>query len=228
LAGIVIEMFKGVATDGTVPLWYSDSPHWQGLLRSRWSMAMVEALGLDQLMKGEEGAMKGFMDRFISRLTLSMLVGVALPFVFSTAMIAKDVPVKTAPEIGFIELGYISRIDAKNHAVMIQEAKSGGDDGWPTYKQCTGDIGARRGRRGRWVGLITPGGVGDPTGSRRPYKTSERKVVLSPETVLKDGEATISFEELEVGDFVQIKSVMHGKNFEAKEVQRYSKKGIAL
>jgi len=70
--------------------------------------------------------------------------------------------------------------------------------------------------------------VGDPTGSRRPYKTFERKVVLSPETVLKDGEATISFEELEVGDFVQIKSVMHGKNFEAKEVQRYSKKGIAL
>jgi hypothetical protein len=169
--------------------------------------------------------MKGFMHRFISRLTLTMLVGVALPFVFSTAMIAKDVPGKTASEIGFIELGHISRIDTRNHAVMIREAKSGGDDGWPNYKPGTGDIGARRGRRGRWVGLITRGGVGDPTGSRRPDKTFERKVVVSPQTVLKDREATISFEELKVGDFVQINSVMHGKNFEATEVQRYSKKG---
>ena len=71
--------------------------------------------------------MKGFMHRFISRLTLTMLVGVALPFVFSTEMIAKDMPGKMAPEIGFIELGHISRIDTKNHAVMIKEAKSGGD-----------------------------------------------------------------------------------------------------
>lgn len=172
--------------------------------------------------------MKGFMHRFMSRLTLSMLVGVALPFVFSLAMIAKDVPGKTASEIGFIELGHISRIDAKNHEVMIKEPKSGGGDGWPNYKKGTGDVGARHGRRGRWVGLITPGGVGDPTGSRRPDNTFESKVVLSPETVLKDGEATISFEELKVGDFVQIKSVMHGKNFEAIEVQRHSKKGIAL
>jgi hypothetical protein len=70
--------------------------------------------------------------------------------------------------------------------------------------------------------------VGDPTGTRRPDNAFERKVVLNPETVLKDGEATISFEELKVGDFVQIKSVMHGKNLEAKEVQRYSHKGIAL
>jgi hypothetical protein len=152
--------------------------------------------------------MKGFMHCFMSRLTLSMLAGAALPFVFSMAMTAKDVPGKTAPEIGFIELGHISRIDPKNHAVMIKEPKSGGDDGWPNYKQGTGDIGARCGRRGRWVGLITLGGVGDPTGSRRPDNTFERKVVLSPETVLKDGEATISFEELKVGDFVQIKSVI--------------------
>ena len=176
----------------------------------------------------EEGAMKGFMHRFISRLTLTMLVGVALSFVFSTAMIAKDVPGKTAPEIGFIELGHISRIDAKNLAVMIEEAKPGGDDGWPNYKQSKGDIDARRGRRGRWVGLTHPDGVGDPTGSRRSDKTFERKVVLSPETVLKDGEATISFEELKVGDFVQIKSVMRGKNVEAKELQRYSNKDAAL
>jgi hypothetical protein len=170
--------------------------------------------------------MKGFMQGFVSRLTLSMLVGVVLQFAFSIAMIAKDMPGKTA-EIGFIELGHISRIDGKNHEVMIKEPKSGAGDGWPNYKQGTGDIGAWSGRRGRWARLITPGGVGDPTGSRRPDNTFERKVVLSPETVLKDGEDTISFEELRVGDFVQIKSVMHGKNFEAKEVQRHSKKGIA-
>jgi hypothetical protein len=168
--------------------------------------------------------MKGLMRRFMSRLTLRMVAGAALPFVFSMAMNAKDVPGKTAPVIGFIELGHISRIDAKSHAVMINEPKSGGDDSWPHSRKGTGDIGARRGRRGRWVGLITPGGVGDPTGSRRPDNTFERKVVLSPETVLKDGEATISFEELKVGDFVQIKSVMHHKNFEAKEVQRHSKR----
>jgi len=166
------------------------------------------------------------MHRFMSRLTLSMLVSVTLPFVFSMAMFAKDVPVITAAEIGFIELGHISRIDAKNHAVMIKEPKSGSDDGWSKCKQGTRDIVARRGRRGRWVGLVTFGGVGDPTGSKRPDKTFERKVVLSPETVLKDGATTISFEELKVGDFVQIKSVMHGKNVEAKEVQRHSQKGI--
>jgi hypothetical protein len=167
----------------------------------------------------------------VSRLTLIMLVGVVLQFALSMATIAKDMPGKTASGIGFIELGHISRIGAKNHEVMITEPKSGAGDGWPDYKQGTRETGARRGRRGRrgrWGRFITAGGVGDPTGSRRPDNTFERKVVLSPETVLKDGEAAISFEELKVGDFVQIKSVMHGRNFEAKEVQRHSNKRIAL
>jgi hypothetical protein len=152
----------------------------------------------------------------MTRLILSTLVELVLFFVFSMAIMANDTPGKAVPEIGFIQLGHISRIDAKNHTLMLSEPTND-KSGQSSLPPRIGGFG--RGRFGRFGGL--PPWVGGNQISR----TFETKVALSSETILKGREGTISFDELKVGDFVEVVGVMHGKDFQAKEVRRHSEQG---
>jgi hypothetical protein len=152
----------------------------------------------------------------MTRLISKTLAGLVAVFVLSATMAAKDTPGKTDSQIGFIQVGHISRIAAKNHIVTLSVTKDQKDD--PTaVPQRAGGIG-RGGRSGRF-GLPTPQDI-----ARRLERTYETKIVLSPETLLKDREGPLRFEDLKVGDFVEVKGVMHGNDFQAKQLERHSTK----
>jgi Domain of unknown function (DUF5666) len=152
------------------------------------------------------------MTRFISN-TVAGLVAV---FVLSATIAAKDTPSKADSQIGFIQLGYISRIDAKNHTVMLLTPKDQKDDqaGVPPH---LGGF-ARIGRLGRF------GGPSPQDIARQMQRTYETKVVVSSETILKDREGPLRFDDLNVGDFVEVEGVMHGNDFRAKQLSRHSRK----
>ena len=152
----------------------------------------------------------------MTKLILNTLVGLAAMFVFSSAVTAKDTPGKAVPEIGFIQVGHISRIDSKNHTLMLLEPKNDKSEQSPSSPRIGG---FGRGRFGRFGGL-PPWGWGNQLD-----RTIETKVTLSSETVLKGREGTIRFDELKVGDFVEVAGVMRDKNFQAKEVRRHSEQG---
>src|SRR5262249_39627169 len=77
------------------------------------------------------------------------------------------------------------------------------------------------GRGGRF------GRFGRPTAedaARQMQRTYETKVVVNSETIFKDREGSLRFDDLNVGDFVEVEGVMHGNDFQAKRVLRHSKK----
>jgi hypothetical protein len=151
----------------------------------------------------------------MTRLIENTLVGLVAVFVLSTAITGKDTTGKAVPEIGFIQVGHISRIDAKNHIVMLFVQKDDKNDG-ASVPSRAGGFG--RGRLGRFGGL-TPQEI-----AKKMERTFETKVVLTSETILKDQEDTLPFDELKVGDFVEVEGVMHGNDFQAKQLRRHSKK----
>jgi hypothetical protein len=150
----------------------------------------------------------------MTRLIANALVGFATVFVLPIAIMGKDTPGKTVQEIGFIQLGHISRIDAKSRSVMLMVQKDGKNDEASVPTRLAG---FGRGRFGRFGGLT-------PQVAKQLDRTFETKVVLTSETILKDREGTLHFDELTVGDFVEVEGVMHGNDFQAKQLRRHSKK----
>ena len=150
----------------------------------------------------------------MTRLIENTLVGLVAVFVLSTAIAGKDTPGKAVPEIGFIQVGHISRIDAKNHIVMLYVQK---DD-----KNDEASVPSRAGGFGRRLGRF--GGLTLQEIAKKMERTFETKVLLTSETILKDREDTLPFDELKVGDFVEVEGVMHGNDFQAKQLRRHSKK----
>jgi hypothetical protein len=150
----------------------------------------------------------------MTRLISNTLAGLVAVFVFSATVPAKDTPGKADSQIGLIQLGHISRIDAKNHTVMLLTPKDQKDDqaGVPPH---VGGFG-RIGRLGRF------GGPQDI--ARQLQRTYETKVVVSSETILKDREGPLRFDDLNVGDFVEVEGVIHGNDFRAKQLRRHSNK----
>jgi hypothetical protein len=151
----------------------------------------------------------------MTRSSANTLAGLIAVFVLSTAITGKDTPGKAVQEIGFIQLGHVSRIDAKNRTVMLLVQK---DDKNAVASVPPRQGGFGRGRFGRFGGL-TP-----QDAARQMERTFETKVVLTSETILKDREGTLHFDELKVGDFVEVEGVMHGNDFQAKQLRRHSKK----
>src|SRR3954451_21602193 len=87
------------------------------------------------------------------KFTLNTLAGILAVSVLATVVAAKGTPGKADSGIGFIQLGHISRIDAKNHAVMLSVAKDEKND-QPSTPPRPGGF-ARGGKFGRF-GLPTP------------------------------------------------------------------------
>jgi hypothetical protein len=150
------------------------------------------------------------------RSILTALAGLVVAAVASTAMNAEDTPRKGDSGIGFIQVGHISRIDTKNHSLMLSTPKDQKEDQSSTAPRVGGF--GRGGRFGRF------GGPTPPDIARQAQHTFETKVVLTSETIFKDREGTLRFDDLKVGDFVEVDGIMHGNDFRAKELLRHSKK----
>jgi hypothetical protein len=150
----------------------------------------------------------------------SVLAGLAAVVVLSATIAAKDTPGKTDSKIGFIQLGHISRIDAKNHAVMLLTSKDQKDDQGATPPRAGGF--GRGGRFGRFGAPILQDIM------RQMQHSYETKVVVSSETILKDREGPLHFDDLQVGDFIEVDGVMHGSDFQAKQLRRHYKKSDSL
>jgi hypothetical protein len=129
-----------------------------------------------------------------------------------------------------LTLGDITKIDTKNKSITVSDAIS--------YEIAElGDLGSTRsprggggggggggvsargggGRRGRSGGA--PGGV---RGASAPIPM-EFKVMVSSKTVIKDGENEIKFEDLKVGDRLQVFSAKGGTKVDATEIIRSPK-----
>ena len=133
-----------------------------------------------------------------------------------------------------LTLGDISKIDTKNKSITVSDAisyeigelgdlgsnrspRSGGGGGGGARG---GSVGGGGGRRGR-------SGGGAPTavrGASAPIPM-EFKVMVSSKTVIKDGEneIEIKFEDLKVGDRLQVFSPKGGTKVDATEIIRTPK-----
>jgi Domain of unknown function (DUF5666) len=152
----------------------------------------------------------------MTRLTWNMLAWFLTVSVLSTPSAAKDTPGKGNSGISFIQLGHISRIDAKNHSVMLSVIKDEKNDQAASPPRA-GSFG-RGGRFGRF---------GTPTAedaARQMQRTYETKVIVNSETIFRDREGSLHFNDLKVGDFVEVEGVMHRGDFQAKQLRRHSKK----
>ena len=153
----------------------------------------------------------------MARCIQTLLVGLAAGLVFSATIAAKDTQKKADSDISFIQVGHISRIDAKNHAVMLLVPKDKKDEPEVAPPSRLGGLG-RIGRMGRI------GGPAAEQAARQLQRSVETKVLVNSGTVFKDSEGALRFEDLGVGDFIEVDGVMHGNDFQAKQLLRHSKK----
>ena len=135
----------------------------------------------------------------------------------------------TRGESKHLTLGDISKIDTKNKSITVSDAISYeigelGDLG-SNRSPRSGGGGARGGSVGGGGGRRGRSGGGAPTavrGASAPIPM-EFKVMVSPKTVIKDGENEIKFEDLKVGDRLQVFSPKGGTKVDATEIIRTPK-----
>ena len=135
----------------------------------------------------------------------------------------------TRGESKHLTLGDISKIDTKNKSITVSDAISYeigelGDLGRNRSPR-SGGGGARGGSVGGGGGRRGRSGGGAPTavrGASAPIPM-EFKVMVSSKTVIKDGENEIKFEDLKVGDRLQVFSPKGGTKVDATEIIRSPK-----
>jgi hypothetical protein len=135
-----------------------------------------------------------------------------------------------AAELRFVTIGDISAIDVKKKTVTIKDATSFNitspvDNGRGASAAGSGGPG-RGGGAGRRGGRNTGGGGGVPRyGSAGPSAPipMEFKVVFSSKTLVKQTDNAITFDDLKVGDRIQVSSAKGGTKIEAVEVDRVPK-----
>ena len=135
----------------------------------------------------------------------------------------------TRGESKHLTLGDISKIDTKNKSITVSDAISYeigelGDLG-SNRSPRSGGGGARGGSVGGGGGRRGRSGGGAPTavrGASAPIPM-EFKVMVSSKTVIKDGENEIKFEDLKVGDRLQVFSPKGGTKVDATEIIRSPK-----
>ncbi len=129
-----------------------------------------------------------------------------------------------------LTLGDISKIDTKNKSITVSDAIS--------YEIAElGDLGSNRSPRSGGGGgggaggvsvrggdgrRVRPGGGAAVRGASAPIPM-EFKVMVSSKTVIKDGENEIKFEDLKVGDRLQVFSPKGGTKVDATEIIRAPK-----
>ena len=142
------------------------------------------------------------------------------------ALIMLSISGFTRAESKHLTLGDISKIDTKNKSITVSDAISYeiaelgdlGSNRSPRSGGGAGGVSVRGGdgRRGR------PGGA-PVRGASAPIPM-EFKVMVSSKTVIKDGEHEIKFEDLKVGDRLQVFSPKGGTKVDAAEIIRTPKR----
>src|SRR5581483_6766328 len=108
-----------------------------------------------------------------------------------------------------------------NHAVMLLVPKDKKDE------QAAAQPPSRMGGFGRMGRMGRIGGTAAEQAARQLQRSVETKVLVSSGTVFKDRDGALRFEDLGVGDFVEVDGVMHGNDFQAKQLLRHSKKSVS-
>jgi hypothetical protein len=138
---------------------------------------------------------------------------------------------KRSSGVRLVSVGEITAIQGKKRTLELASATNDGsgslDNGTrPGRWHGSARIGIGGGRGGRRGGL---GGAGrdwpaDRRGPLPPEDKPERMVRttirITGDTLLKDAEQTIVFEELRIGDRIEVSGVMKGSDIEAREIVR--------
>jgi hypothetical protein len=139
-----------------------------------------------------------------------------------------------------VNTAYITKIDAKKMVIHVKtdgtqpdtgvagtgstgaggRRGGGGRDGGG-YGGATGvGVSGGRGRRGGTVGGY-PGGTAPAAGTAaNSSKVREFKVYLTKETVVRDGETTVTLNDLKVGDHIVLSGNSKGNDVEALSIEK--------
>ena len=146
-----------------------------------------------------------------------------------------DTPIPPGAKV--LTVGEISKLDTKNRSITLNDAttydlaqlsKAGdttaaGRGGGRSAGVPQGGGGGGGGRHGGGGGR-GGGGGSVPTGRAASAPIPhEYKIVVSPKTVIKDGDSDIKLEDLHIGDSVQVFSVKGGTKVDATEIIRNPK-----
>ena len=138
----------------------------------------------------------------------------------------------------YLTVGDISKIDAKNKSLTISYATSynisklgnDGAGGAPSGRGGGGRAGGAGAVQGGGGGRRRGGGGGRGGGaSSSGGRTAsapipmDYKVVVSPKTVIKEGESEIKFDDLKLGDRLQVFSMKSGSKLDPSEIIRTPK-----
>jgi len=136
------------------------------------------------------------------------------------------------PGAKVLTVGEISKLDTKSRSITLNDAttydlaqlsKAGdatvaGRGGGQSGGVPQGGGGRHGGGGGRGGGGSVPSGRGASAPIPHEYK-----IVVSPKTVIKDGDSDIKLEDLHMGDSVQVFSVKGGTKVDATEIIRNPK-----
>ena len=153
---------------------------------------------------------------------------------FSTATYAQET--KRADGVRFISVGEITKINRQKKTFELK-SEMGQDSGGERVGPDAGggispggihgsiSVGVGTGRRqsgidGGQSGRFPDEPIPPLSPEDRTDSTVRTNVLTTMETVFKEAEKTITFEDLKVGDHVEVTAVPRGKNVEAKEIVR--------
>jgi hypothetical protein len=143
--------------------------------------------------------------------------------VFAAALAA--FPAFAQNEVQVVNTAEITKIDAKKMTLKVKSdptqpdtilpstPSSGGRRGGVVVRGGPGGVGLPGGAGGRGGGYPGSGGTSQP-------QSREYKVSLTTATVLKDGNATITFSSLKTGDHIIITGNPKGNDVEATSITR--------
>lgn len=174
------------------------------------------------------------MQRSMNLIAIMAAMSIAAqPFGFAQTPIPEGSKVLT--------IGEVEKVDPKSKSITLNDAtsynigqlsnagdgrtpgRSGGGRSGATSGGGGGGGGRRGGGGGRGGGGRGGGGsVSTGRGASAPIP-KEYKIVVSPKTVIKDGDTEIKFEDLHMGDSVQVFSAKGGTKVDAAEIIRNPK-----
>jgi hypothetical protein len=173
------------------------------------------------------------MNRKIALLSAALMASAAFLFVEAHAQTSSS----AAP---VVNTAFITKIDAKKMVIHVKtdgtqpdsgvagggsnggaggRRGGGGGRGGGGFGGATGGVSGGRGRRGGAVGGY-PGATAPAGTATNSSKVREFKVYLTKETVVRDGEKTVTLNDLKVGDHIVLSGNPKGNDVEALSIEK--------
>ena len=162
----------------------------------------------------------------MTRMRRTLAIGMTC-LLLTVAVYARGRQDKTPSRAQLLTVGRITKIDSKKRVLTVRsenESSSSNSSGQPQgSRRRGGRVGAGRRRDGGGFpgGGPFPGGNGGRPGSTSKDQGKEFKVVVTDKTAIKEGESSISFLNLNVGDHITIQGLPKGSgpDLEASEIK---------